>query len=224
VATHERSDPDRRVAARPALGRPRDPDLDAAILDAARHHLAAHGYDAMSVVAVAESAGTTRQALYRRFPSKADLATAAIAGMSRAVARPDTDDVFGDLVTELRAFRDGVTRPNGLGMVGAMLQEATDPELRALFRERVVSPRRTRIEHLLRRGVDAGLLDRDADLVVAVAACTGTFYALALADRRVPDWPERTAAMVWRACGGSPPPGRAGRRGGPGRGATAPAR
>lgn len=206
---------------RPAPGRPRDPELDTAILEAARHHLAAHGYDAMSVAAVAESAGTTRQALYRRFPSKADLATAAIAGMSRAAERPDTDDVFADLVVELQAFRDGVTRPNGLGMVGAMLQEATDPELRALFRERIVSPRRSRIEHILRRGTAAGLLDRDADLVVAVAACTGTFYALALADRAVPDWPERTAAMVWRACGGVPPSARSGRRRDPGRGPAA---
>jgi AcrR family transcriptional regulator len=193
-------------------GRPRDPDLDAAILDAARRHLAAHGYDAMSVAAVAEAAGTTRQALYRRFPSKADLATAAIAGMSRSAERPDTDDVFADLVAELQAFRDGVTRPNGLGMVGAMLQDATDPELRALFRERVVSPRRARIEHILGRGIGAGVLDRRADLAIAVAACTGTFYALALADRGLDDWPERTAAMVWRACGGTPPVPAAGSR------------
>ena len=33
-----------------------------------------NGYDAMSVVAVAADAGTTRQAVYRRWPTKADLA------------------------------------------------------------------------------------------------------------------------------------------------------
>ncbi|MFN8021043.1 MAG: TetR/AcrR family transcriptional regulator [Acidimicrobiales bacterium] len=188
------------------VGRPRDPDLDRAILEAARQHLAAHGYEAMSVLAVAEAAGTTRQALYRRFPSKADLATAAIAGMSRADERPDTGDPYADLVTELRAFHQGVTRPNGLGLVGAMLQDATEPELRSLFRERIVQPRRTRFESILRRGVATGQLAADADIDLAVAACSGTLYALALAGRPVPDWPARTATHVWRACGGTPPP------------------
>ena len=196
----------------PSPGRPRDPELDVAILAAARDHLAAHGYEAMSVIAVAEAAGTTRQALYRRFPSKADLATAAIASMSRADERPDTDDPYADLVTELRAFHQGVTRPNGLGLVGAMLQEATDPELRALFRERIVAPRRARFDSILRRAVADGRLSSDADLDLAVAACSGTLYALVLADRRIPDWPARAAASVWRSCGGTPPAPPAPRR------------
>jgi hypothetical protein len=90
-------------------------------------------------------------------------------------------------------------------MVGAMLQEATDVELRARYRERIVAPRRARLEHILRRGGEAGALDADADLALAVAACTGTLYALVLADRSVPDWPARAAGHVWRACGGTPP-------------------
>ena len=95
------------------------------MLDAAVRHLSAHGYDGMSVVAVAEEAGTTRQALYRRWPSKADLATAAIAGLSRAEERSDSDDPYRDLVAELRAFQAGVSRPNGVSMVGSMLQTGT---------------------------------------------------------------------------------------------------
>ena len=79
-------------------GRPRDPDIDIAVLTSVRNLLASHGYEAMSVVAVAEEAGTTRQAIYRRWPTKADLATAAVAGLSQAAARPDTDDPYVDLV------------------------------------------------------------------------------------------------------------------------------
>jgi AcrR family transcriptional regulator len=192
-----------------SAGRPRDPEIDAAVLAVARRHLSAHGYDAMSVAAVAEEAGTTRQALYRRWPSKADLATAAIASMSQAASRPDTDDPFADLVAELRAFQAGVTRPNGVAMVGSMLQEAVDEHLRALYRERVVAPRRARLRHILQRAVDLGLARPDADLDVAVAACTGTLYALHLAGRPTgPDWPRRTATFVWRAIGGVEPPRR----------------
>ncbi len=158
----------------------------------------------MSVVAVAREAGTSRQALYRRWPTKADLATAAIAGLSRADDRPDTDDPYADLVTELRAFHVGVTRPNGISMVGSMLQDGTDAELRALYRERIVAPRRRRLRHILGRAAAAGLLATDADLDRAVAACTGIFYALHLTGRRIPrTWPERTAAFVWRGLGGT---------------------
>ncbi len=191
--------------ARARAGRPRDPDIDAAVLAAARRHLSLHGYDAMSVVAVAEEAGTTRQAIYRRWPTKADLATAAIAGMSRAAERPDTDDPYADLVAELTAFFAGVMRPNGVAMVGSMLQEAADERLRALYRERVVAPRRARLRHILERAVALGRAAPDADLDVAVAACTGTLYALHLAGHEVTeDWPRRNAALVWRAIGGRP--------------------
>ena len=144
-----------------ATGRPRDPDIDAAVLAAARSLLATHGYEAMSVVAVADAAGTTRQAIYRRWATKADLATAAIASLSQADQRPDTSDPFADLVLELGAYYQGVTRPNGISMVGSMLQDATDPDLKALFRQRIVEPRRERLRHIFQRCVDAGLLDPD---------------------------------------------------------------
>jgi AcrR family transcriptional regulator len=68
-------------------GRPRDQSIDRRVLDVARRHLALHGYESMSVLAIADAAGTTRQAVYRRWPTKADLATAAIASMSRAAER-----------------------------------------------------------------------------------------------------------------------------------------
>ncbi len=159
----------------------------------------------MSLVTIAEEAGTTRQALYRRWPSKADLATAAIASLSEATGRPDTDDPFDDLVEELRAFQRGVTRPNGISMVGSMLQEAADPVLRRLYQTRIVAPRRQRLRHVLQRAVDDGLVAVDADLDCAVAACTGSLYALLLAGGRVPPhWARRVAAFVWRGMGPAP--------------------
>ena len=194
------------TSSKPSPGRPRDPDIDASVLAAARQQLAAHGYEAMSVVAVAEAAGTTRQALYRRWPSKADLATAAISSMSQAHERPDSDDPFRDLEAELAAYQSGVSRPNGISIAGAMLQDATDDELKALFRQRIVAPRRARLRDILERAVDGGLLDPDADIEFAVAACTGTLYALHLAGGPIgDDWAERSAALVWRAAGGDPP-------------------
>lgn len=190
----------------PVPGRPRDTTIDDAIITVARQHLATMGYEAMSLVAVAEEAGTTRQALYRRWSGKADLATAAIASMSTLEQRPDTDDPFADLVLELRAFRAGVTRRNGISLIGTMLQASADPELVRLFRRRLVTPRRRRIHHILTRAIDLDLLADDADVDYATAAATGMLYAMALAGNQIPAaWPERTAALVWRSCGGEAP-------------------
>jgi AcrR family transcriptional regulator len=184
-------------------GRPRDPDLDDRILGVTRHHLATNGYDAMSLVAIAEQAGTTRQALYRRWPSKADLATAAIAAMARAGERDPTDDVYVDLVAELEAFRRGISRPDGISMVGTMLLDSTDAELVDLYRERLVTPRRERFRQILERARSEGHLDEHADIEVAVNMLTGAWYANALTGRPpVKHWAERVAALTWRALGG----------------------
>src|SRR2546430_17523958 len=63
-------------------GRARDPSIDARVLKAAARHLAAYGYEAMSVAAVAEEAGTTRQALYRRWARQAELSAAGPGALS----------------------------------------------------------------------------------------------------------------------------------------------
>lgn len=174
------------------------------MLEAAQRQLAEHGYEGMSVSAVAEAARTTRQAVYRRWPSKADLATAAVAALAAAESPVETDDPYADLVAELTAFHRGVSRPNGISLIGAMLHGSTDEELRELFRSRVVTPRRRRLRRILERARAAGLIDPAADLAFVVAACTGTRYAQALAGTRVgPDWPRRTAQLAWRAAGGS---------------------
>jgi AcrR family transcriptional regulator len=186
-------------------GRPRDRSIDDRVLEVARRHLAKHGYEAMSLAAVAEEAGTTRQALYRRWSGKADLATAAIVAMSRAEERRPSDDPYADLVRELEAFRRGISRPDGISMVGAMLVESTDPRLRALYRERIVAPRRARLREILERARNGGLLDPDADIDVALGSLTGSWYGTALAGDAPPArWAERVAALVWRGLGGEP--------------------
>jgi AcrR family transcriptional regulator len=185
-------------------GRPRDPSIDERVLEIARRQLAEHGYEGLSLTAVADAAGTTRPALYRRWPGKAELATAAIAALSAAHTREATDDPYRDLVAELTAFRRGVTRPDGLSLVGTMLQAGTEPELLRLYRERIVIPRRARLRAILERGVAGGLLI-GGDIELAVASLTGSFYALALAGAVPAHWPTRAAAHAWRSLGGTPP-------------------
>lgn len=164
----------------------------------------------MSLTAIADEAQTTRPALYRRWPTKAGLAAAAV--QAGAATGPDTADPDANqrgqhpllaLEAELDSFRRGVSRPGRLSLVGTMLQDSTDPDTLSRYRAQVVAPRRQRIRAILQRARQLGLIDADADLDIAVTMCTGSWYARALAgDPPPPDWPTRTAALVWRAVGG----------------------
>jgi AcrR family transcriptional regulator len=188
-------------------GRARDGRIDVRVLAVAKRHLARHGFDGMSIAAIAQEAGTTRQALYRRWPTKADLAAAAVDGIETPAATradpPDPPDPLAALVAELRDFVAGVSRPGRMSLVGAMLQETADPGVVERYRARVIAPRRARIMAILRDARERNLIDRDADLEVAVTMCTGSWYGRALAgDPPPPDWPQRAAALVWRAVGG----------------------
>jgi AcrR family transcriptional regulator len=165
-----------------APGRPRSAGADEAILAAALAELGERGYARMSVDAVAARAGVSKPTIYLRHPTKADLATAAIASM-RVRPRPaPTDDVRADLVAHLRLLRAGLERPNGMAMFGTVLAEEREtPELLALFRERLVAPRRRELRAVLEAARARGDLRRDANVEVAVNALVGAFFARYLA-------------------------------------------
>jgi AcrR family transcriptional regulator len=185
-------------------GRARDPEIDARALAVASRLLSTYGYEGMSFAAVAQEAGTTRQALYRRWPDKASLAAEALQAAVDATPATTSEDPLADLIAELSDFQRGVSRPGRISLVGTMLQDSTAPELLTRYRARVVAPRRRRIMAILRRAWELGLIDQDADLEVAVTMCTGSWYGRALAGDAPPEnWPTRTATLVWRAVGGT---------------------
>lgn len=191
-------------------GRSRDPGIDARLLAAAYRHLSANGFEALSLTGVAQEAGTTRQALYRRWPDKASLAAAALAAAADRGSAAQSEDPLADLAAELADFQRGVSQPGRMSLAGTMLQDSTDPALMARYQVEVIAPRRRRIQAILQRAQQLGLIDADADLDVAITMGTGSWYARALAGDLPPrDWPARAAALIWRAVGGRPVAGPA---------------
>jgi AcrR family transcriptional regulator len=178
--------PRERVVVEPvgarAPGRPRSEHVDGAILAAALAELGERGYARMTVDAVAARAGVSKPTIYLRHPTKADLATAAIASM-RVEPRPaPTTDLRADVITHLRLLREGIERPNGITMLGTVLAEENDtPELLALFRERLVAPRRRELRGVLEAARARGELRPGVNLDVAVSALVGAFFARYLA-------------------------------------------
>ncbi len=194
------------IRAQPGRGRVRDPSIDTRVLQTAGRHLAVYGFEGMSLAAVAEEAATTRQAVYRRWSGKAELAAAAMAAVTDDPPGAKTADPFADLVAELTDFQRGVSRPGRLSLVGTMLQESVEAGARARYRTSVVAPRRRRLRDTLERAQRLGLIDTDTDLDIAVTMSTGSWYARALAGSPPPPhWPLRTATLLWRAVGGVPP-------------------
>lgn len=187
-------------------GRPRDAGIDDGVLDAALRELAAKGFSGFSIAAVAEAAGTTRPAIYRRWDGKVALVVDAVARLAETEPPSRTGDPFPDLVTELEDFRHCISEAGSLPLAGLMLTDGIDTPIRDVYLERIVGPRRNRLRGILRAAQDAGVLAADADLDMVGTFFTGSWYSLHIANRPVPrDWAHRVAALVWRACGGTPP-------------------
>jgi len=188
--------------AKPA-GRPRDVGIDEAVMSATRRLMATRGLAGLSIAAVAAEAGTTRPSIYRRWPTKLDLALAAVADLANVEPPGLSDSPFNDLVAELDHFAHCITDAAALALAGVMLQQDVDQAFRDTYRESLVVPRRARLRACLTRGIEAGLLEANADLAVAGSMMTGSWYAFAIAGAPPPvDWAERAATLVWRACGG----------------------
>lgn len=187
-------------------GRPRNAELDHAILGAALREIAAHGVDGFSLAAVAAAAGTTRPAIYRRWPTKLALAIDAVSHLAEVRPPEYPGRPFDDLVAELEHFRHCISDACALPLAAAMLSGTVDPALFEQYQQQLVVPRRTRLRAILQSAVERGELDPAADLAMAGTFFTGSWYSLAITGTPPPaDWAHRIASLVWTACGGTAP-------------------
>lgn len=177
-------------------------------------HLADPGFGRMSIEAIAAEAGVGRPALYRRWPDKAALATAAVEHLRVRQPERRTGDTRRDLVAHLERTRRFYTQLRGMAMVGAMLaEEERHPELLERFRDRVVRPRREALRRILLDGQAKGDVRADLDLEAAVAALAGCYYSRYLAgDGFSASWSEEVVAAMWPAL--AVPPRRSSAAGG----------
>ncbi len=119
-------------------GRPRDPALDQAILDAAREVVAGRGYTGASMDEIARTAGVGKDTLYRRWDSKQALVIQLLTAM--ADEHVPFREVDGDPAHALFLFLRDIVRANvetGLGAViaGVVGEAGHNPELAATFQQ-----------------------------------------------------------------------------------------
>jgi AcrR family transcriptional regulator len=127
----------RRVQHRVARPRRRGAELDEAVLDAAKAELLAVGYADFSMDAVAARAGTNKNAIYRRWPSRAALAVAAYRQLVTGdLPLPDTGSLRDDTLELLRRANRVWSSPVGSVQRSLIAGAADDPQLLALIQER----------------------------------------------------------------------------------------
>lgn len=180
-------------------GRPRDRRIDAAILQATAELLVESGYAELTLAAVAERAGTTKTALYRRWSSKAELVhEAAIPAAPTALTTP-AGDIAADVRAMLTAARDVFTNPvTRAALPGLIADMAADPALNARVTARLAglfAAVGERVAEAARRGAVHG--DVDPDRLVEVIGGAAMLRVLLRPDDPLDQrWVDQTTTIV----------------------------
>ena len=122
------------------------------------------GYGRLTIEDIARRAGTTKPAIYRRWPNRQRLVLAALEQRLGAARAPDTGCTLCDLDECLKVFVAAFRRmpPDVLGPLFADC--AGDRELRAAFMTTLFDPPRTAVRETLERAHGRGDLREDVDL------------------------------------------------------------
>ncbi|CAN5250440.1 TetR/AcrR family transcriptional regulator [soil metagenome] len=173
--------------ARRLRGRPRDPQTDGRITQAAAEMLLRHGFDRTTVDGVAARAGVGKATVYRRWPSKKDLAVSAMETLfAQQFPEPDTGSILSDLHQSYRTLLDFVNSETGAAFLEAAIAESIrDPRIAGLYRASMLS-REAQTRKSFERAVARGELRADVDLDTAIQWLTGMIIARAVVGRPMP--------------------------------------
>jgi AcrR family transcriptional regulator len=183
----------------PNVGRPRDPRIDAAILGATADLLVEIGYANLTMAAVAERAGTTKTALYRRWSSKAELVHEAAFPVAPTALTTPEGDIVGDVRAMLAAARDVFTSPVvRAALPGLIADMAADTELNVRVMSRFVGlfgVVQERLVHAVARGEVHPDVDPER-LIEIIGGATLLRLLLDSGGQLDDGWVEQTAAII----------------------------
>ena len=172
-------------------GRPRSNETNDRILHTAMAVIREVGVARMSLDEVALRARVSKPTIYRRWPSKTDLAVAAIVEACRPEGPPASGRQLHDIVDLLGYFRTHFEAKIQLPTLGSLLQESNQaPDLLATFRDSAIRRFRAHLQQLVEAARAEGLIRPDGSTVVTVEMLIGAYYARAIVgDPFSGDWP-----------------------------------
>jgi AcrR family transcriptional regulator len=158
-------------------GRPRNADIDVAVMKSTLKLLGRVGFRRLTLDAVAESAGVGKMAIYRRWPNKASVVMDAFLTLIGPESEfPSATRAIIRLKLQMRLQAKLFAGDYGK-LIKALLGESQfDEELAEAFRNRWLIPRRKMTLDVLNVAVKQGDLRADLDLDTAIDILYGPFY------------------------------------------------
>jgi AcrR family transcriptional regulator len=145
------------------LPRRRGDALNAAIFQATLDELAEVGYAKLTMERVAERARASKASLYRRWPSRMELAMEAVYHAMPDLRSPqDTGTLRGDLLAMLRRIAELLDGPVGEALRGVLSDVVHDPDRTARLRQNSQGIGRKAMQEVLRRAVERGEIRSEA--------------------------------------------------------------
>ena len=193
------------VPVRRKRGRPRDPEADGRILDAAAALILAHGFDNMTVDDVAARAHVGKATVYRRWAKKEDLAVAAMGQLYDAqMPTPDTGSIEGDLREAFAQVLAFANSAQGSAYIRTCIAESVrDPRIAALYRA-ANNQAEASAKEMFHRAIARGEVRRDANISAAVQIVSGILAVRTITEMSLPEPSELESLvdLVLRGCAG----------------------
>jgi AcrR family transcriptional regulator len=137
-------------------------EREAELLAVTLQLLQQHGYDRLTVEAVATQAKASKSTMYRRWPSKADLVLAAfIQGTSCTAVPPGTGSLRGDLL-EIGNSVCKQACEHASTMRAVLNEMSSSPALTAAMQDEFVHQRKLVLDEVLAEAVRRGEIDASA--------------------------------------------------------------
>ena len=170
--------------------------LEAALLDAAWDELQATGYQAMTMEAVADRAGTSRAVLYRRWPKRAELVVATLRRHRPVLSGPvaDTGSLRGDVLALLTRASDRLTAIGPETVYGLLGDYLADAELFDHLRGDLLQTGTEATAAILKRAAERG--EARAGVPARIAAVPTDLFRNELMTHRTAPTPAAIAEIV----------------------------
>jgi AcrR family transcriptional regulator len=160
-------------------GRPRDPELEGRVLDAAVEEYAERGWAGLTMDGVARRAGVGKSTLYLRWPDKGTLLAAAVEAIATPLAPSDTGSLRGDLELLARQLRAWYADPRGWAVTRIWIDAASSGQQVGHFVDVVNNHYRPAALALFERAVERGEARADVPAQLVVNSIYGVLFMYA---------------------------------------------
>jgi AcrR family transcriptional regulator len=172
--------------------------IQAAVFAATMELLEEKGYDALSLVMIAERAGVHETSLYRRWKTKEQLVIDVISSqVAKDISIPDTGALRSDLIQLLQYLRIFLQSSVGQAIVQMAVVAVHTPSINTIHRD-YWQRRRMLLQPLFERAIARGELSPQMDFQLLIETLIGVFYVRAFGLREPLDetLPERVVDLV----------------------------